>query len=111
MSQRRTAARIQSAATTNSTLVKTGNTVALCGMVGNNGAGNAYIKFYNKATAPTVGTDVPFATFLIPPSRNVEIELDYGFSLGLGYAITGAAADNDTTAVLVNQVTGVFFHD
>ena len=111
MSNVRKAERVQSAATTNATLVKTGSTIAFCGMVGNNGAGNAYLKFYNKATAPVVGTDVPFATFLIPPSRNTEIELNYGFSSGLGYAITGAAADADTTAVLVNQVTGVLFYD
>lgn len=111
MSNVRKAARIQAAATTNATLVKTGSTLAFCGLVGNNGAGNAYIKFYNKATAPTVGTDVPVVTYLIPPSRNVEIELEYSFPLGLGYAITGAAADNDTTAVLVNQVTGIMFYD
>lgn len=67
-----------------------------------------YIKLYDKATAPTVGTDVPIMTFDCPASAVVDLDLK-GFTLtnGLGIAITGAAADADTTAVAANAVTGL----
>ncbi len=66
-----------------------------------------YLKIYDKATAPTVGTDVPVMTIPIPASTDgagfvfsVPIQL----SAGIGYAITGAAADNDNTAVGAGEV-------
>lgn len=111
MSNVRKASRVQSAASTNATLVKAGSTIMFCGLFGNNGAGSAFVKFYDTGTVPVAGSGTPFATFLIPPSQNVEVELECGFGSGLGYTITGAAADNDTTAVLANQVTGVLFYD
>lgn len=66
-----------------------------------------FLKIYNKATAPTVGTDVPVFTIPIPASTdgngfvwNVPITL----SAGISFAITGAAADNDTTALTAGDV-------
>lgn len=66
-----------------------------------------YLKIYDKASAPTVGTDVPVMTIPIPASTdgagfvwNVPIML----SSGISYAITGGAADNDNTAVGAGNV-------
>lgn len=70
-------------------------------------SGVKYLKIYDKASAPVVGTDVPVMTIPIPASTdgagfvwNVPIMLGNGIS----YAITGAAADNDTTALSANDV-------
>jgi hypothetical protein len=101
--------RIQSAASTNLTLVKNthGNLYAVD--IGNGGTVDAWIKFYNKATAPVIGTDTPVFTSYIPKgtARTISYSTPYGFTVGLGYGITGAAADTDTTAVALNQITGV----
>jgi hypothetical protein len=96
-----------SAATTNATLVKA--TVGTLYSINcyNNGASTAYIKLYNKATAPTVGTDVPVKVIMLPAgggSNVVAPAMGYAFSLGIAYAVTGGAANTDTTAVALSQV-------
>jgi hypothetical protein len=67
------------------------------------------VKLYNKATAPTVGTDTPLLT--IPIAANSKADLasivaavGLYFSSGISIAITGAFADSDTTAVAANDV-------
>lgn len=91
---------ISSAATTNATLVKAGST-NLHKINGNNTvASKRYLKLYNKASAPTVGTDTPVVTLVILASAAFDISLNgLVFPLGLGFAITGSAADADTTAI------------
>lgn len=96
-----------SAASTNSTLVKNTAAVVYSLMATNTGASAAYVKLYNKATAPTVGTDVPIQTIVVPASSAVQIELGrvgVRLSTGLGFAITGAIAVADSTAVAAGQV-------
>ncbi len=104
-----TQARIQSAASTNATSVKT-SAGQLYGIdIGNNGTTDAWLKLYALASAPTVGTSTPFWTIYAPKSTGRFIALDVAlpFSTGLAYAITGGAADSDTTAVAAAQVTGI----
>lgn len=101
---------IMSAATTNATSVKTAAAAVNAIVVSNNGATVAYLKLYNKASAPTVGTDTPVATILVPISGTVSIQASgpaMRFTTGLAYAITGGAPVADTTAVAANQVTGM----
>jgi hypothetical protein len=91
---------LSSANTTNGANIK-GSAANVWKIFGNNTvAAKKYIKLYNKATAPTVGTDTPVMTIVIPASSsfNFDIPGRY-FATGLGIAITGAAADNDTTAI------------
>lgn len=91
---------LSSAGTTNATSVK-GSAGSLYKIVGNNTvAAKKYLKFYNKATAPTVGSDTPVLTIVLLASAafDFDIPAEY-FSTGIGYAITGAAADADTTAI------------
>lgn len=102
-------AHIMSTASTNATLVKAsaGNVASFA--VGNNGAAVAYFKLYNKASAPTVGTDTPVATILIPINGTVVYPFaPFGaaFTTGISYAITAGAAVADTTAVAAAQVVG-----
>lgn len=74
---------------------------------GNINAAVRYLKLYNKATAPTCGTDTPVATIPLP-AAGVPANPDIGsagwqFSLGLGYCIVTGAADSDTTAPAANE--------
>ena len=90
-----------SAASTNSNLVIAGNTLLKSGVVGNSTATAYFLKFYNKATAPTCGTDVPKWTVPVPANADVSLSIDPGglmFPLGLGICLTGAIADADTTS-------------
>lgn len=96
-----------SAATTNATSVKTtsGNVHSIWAF--NSGAAAAYLKLFNKTSAPTVGTDIPVMTFLIPAGNNIIVSggtLSDRYTSGIAFAITGGAADTDTTAVAASQV-------
>lgn len=98
-----------SAASTNAALVKNAAGVLNGGIVVNTGTNVAYLKFYNKASVPAVGTDIPVYTIPILPSGYVDINALTGtvgdrFTTGIAYAITGGYADNDTTAVSAGQV-------
>jgi hypothetical protein len=97
------------AASTNSTLIASGSHRIVGGMVCNTAASIRFPKFYNKATAPTVGTDTPSA--VVPVNAGACVSLStfvsiYGqvFPLGLGMGITGGIADNDNTAVSAGDV-------
>ena len=60
-----------------------------------------YLKLYNKASAPTVGTDVPVLTIPIPATGVVNIAFGtqgFRFSAGIAFALTTGNADSDTTA-------------
>lgn len=98
---------LNSAATTNDTLVLTGTSGLQAFHAFNNGAAIAYVKLYNKATAPT-SSDTP--AMVIPiPAGGVSPPLTPGFhgfrfALGLGLRITTGVADNDTGAVALGQV-------
>ena len=102
-----TPSNVNSAANTNATLVK-GSAGTLFNIgASNTGAAAAFIKLYNKATAPTVGTDVPVLTLVVPAGGNVDFDLGpmgHRFATGIGLAITNLAADTDTTAVAASQV-------
>lgn len=97
------------AATTNPTLVSTGAKRLVGFVLSNNSAATKWVRLFNKATAPVPGTDTPLFTVPIAAgtTRDFSIPVGVAFSLGLGYAVTGAAPDNDATAVAVNDVTGV----
>jgi hypothetical protein len=74
----------------------------------NSSATVTYLKFYDKATAPTVGTDVPVLTLAIPASAVFSYDLDgFRFATGIAYGLTTAAADNGTTAVAAGAILGL----
>lgn len=60
----------------------------------------AFLKLYNKATAPA-GTDTPVYTLALAPASAFVLSLVRGlggFSAGIGARATLLVADNDTTA-------------
>lgn len=72
-----------------------------------------YLKIYDKATAPTVGTDVPVFVFKVAASASFEhtfnMALGHKFTVGIGIGCTTGAGVTDTTNptndVLVTALT------
>ena len=99
---------LSAAATTNGTSAKA-SAGYLHKVVGYNAAAAArYLKFYNKASAPTVGTDTPVMTFYLPGQTSFALDLDgVYFSTGIAYALTTGSADADTGALTAADVLGL----
>lgn len=98
-----------SAASTNATSAKASAGQVYGWFCSNVNASAAYLKLYNKASAPTVGTDTPVMTILIPGNTagagtNVEFTNGIAFSTGIAWALTTAVADSSTAAVAANEV-------
>lgn len=101
---------ISAAGTTNATVVKAsaGRMYKIRGY--NAAAAVRYIKLYDKATAPTVGTDTPVATITLKASDAFDIDLmPYGqsFTAGISYATTTGSADADTAALTAADIVGM----
>lgn len=89
---------------TNSTLLKNGAGQVYTVQVFNNSTSIAYLKFYDKATAPTCNSDTIVWQVMIPASASgagaiAPIELGLPFTLGIGYCVTGGIGPTDNTSV------------
>ena len=74
----------------------------------NSSATVTYLKFYDKATAPTVGTDTPVLSLPLPATAVFAFDLSgFQFTTGVSYGLTTAAADNGTTAVAAGAILGL----
>lgn len=103
-----TAARLPSSAATNNATLISANPGAVYSVNGYNAsAGVIYLKFYDKATAPTVGTDVPVLTYALPATAAFSFPVPFGFVTGIGYGLVTGAADADNTAVGAGDVLGL----
>ena len=106
-----TASRLaSSAASTNATVAKSSAGRLYRVQAFNNATNLLFLKIYNKATTPTVGTDTPIATLALPSKVTYNLDFDLiGLycSLGISFAITANAADNDTTAIAASDVVGL----
>lgn len=91
-----------SAASTNATVIKATPGRVYGYSISNTNAAARYIKLYNKATTPTVGTDTPVRRICIPAGQTVHYHcpagLD-GFTAGIGIGTTTGALDSDTAAL------------
>lgn len=95
-----------SAATTNATVVKATPGVVTYISANNVNAAVRYLKFYNKATAPTVGTDPPVLTLALPAASNQIFPVPPGgfvFNAGISFATTTEATVAGTTAISANE--------
>ncbi|MCA1831226.1 MAG: hypothetical protein LC750_00500 [Actinobacteria bacterium] len=101
-----TARLLSAAASTNATNVKGSAGRVYCIQGHNAAAAFRYLKLYNKATSPTVGTDTPVRTIALPPGASfvLDFPLGYSFATGIGYGLTTAAADADTGALTAGDV-------
>lgn len=99
---------VSAAATTNGTSAKAsaGDLHRIRGY--NAAAAVRYLKVYNKASAPTVGTDTPVLTYALAPLSIFDIELGgFYFATGIAYAMTTGSADADTGALTAADVVGL----
>lgn len=69
-----------------------------------------YLKVFDLARAPVLGTDIPTMTFQIP--ANVPVRVDWGVETcalknGLQIAVTLNPADADTTVLAAANTSGV----
>lgn len=105
-------ARVKSAASTNATSVKTSTGQIFGYALHNSTASAKFVKLYNKASAPTVGTDIPVLTIIVPAngSESFSTSLGVTFATGIAYAVTGAIGDTDTTVTAIDDVTGALFY-
>lgn len=93
-----------SAASTNSTLVKGAPGTVTGIVVTNINAAARYFRLYDKATAPTAGTDTPKFRVSIPPAGVVAITgLSMSFGVGIGYAMTASGLDSSSDAVSASE--------
>jgi hypothetical protein len=73
---------------------------------GLNGAAITYVQIYNKATAPTIGTDTPIFTYPVAANALFDVTIPNGgyyFATGIAYAFTTDAAG--TTGAAAAAVT------
>src|SRR6516165_8021255 len=103
-----TSSRVAAAATTNATSLKASAGEMARIDVFNTATYAVFLKFYNKSSSPTVGTDTPVWTIPVSAGGGYSTEFMRGkyFSTGIAYAITKLQADNDTTAVVAGDLTG-----
>jgi hypothetical protein len=78
----------------------------------NGAATQRFFKLYNKASAPTVGTDVPLITITLAPASASNFTLPalvgINFDVGIAYAILLGVADSSTTPFTVaGEVTAM----
>jgi hypothetical protein len=104
---------LKSAATTNAQVPKASAGQVYGWSIFNQTASVKYVKFYNKASAPTVGTDVP--VFVIPLESNFKtnsynVDAGITFSTGIAIAITAGLADSDATAIAASDVVVNLFY-
>jgi hypothetical protein len=105
-----TGGKLVSAASTNATNIKNAAGKLLMLTASNVNADERYLKVYNTAGAPTVGTDTPVFTFIIPGNAagagtNIPIpSTGINFSTGISIALTVEATDAGTTGVAANEI-------
>lgn len=103
--------RLVSAASTNATSVKASAGTLAAIVVSNVNAAMRYLKLYNLAVAPTVGTSTP--VFIVPIPGNTAgagaaIPLPpqgLNFTTGIAFALTTGLADADTGAVAASEIS------
>jgi hypothetical protein len=95
------------AASTNATSLKAsqGQVYSFC--LNNNAAYPVFLKLYNKASAPTVGTDTPVSVLEAQAGVPIckQTEEGFAFATGIAWAATKGLTDADATAVLASDGT------
>lgn len=69
--------------------------------ISNTNASARYVRFYNDASAPTVGTTTIEKTVQVPGNATVIRAYPVGlqFTAGISFSATGAMGDTDTTSI------------
>lgn len=78
----------------------------------NNGSTTRYVRLYDSASAPTVGSTTKKTIFGIPANSAANWSSDIGiaFTSGIGIGATGAVGDADTTNPSSNDVVCTIYY-
>lgn len=100
--------KINSAASTNATVVKASAGRLIGYHLSNTNAAFRYVKLYNVSSAPTAGAGTIVGIIALPPTSTVSVSHPGGiaFSTGISYTMVTGAADADATAVAANDIVG-----
>jgi hypothetical protein len=104
-----TMAHLVAAATNNATALKGSAGPLYAASVYNNAAYPVYLKFCNKATACTCGTNTGSDAILFTVAaqagteREIHTEQGIAFSTGIGYCVVKGMADTDNTSLAAND--------
>lgn len=98
-----------SAASTNATTVKASPGKVYSIQASNVNSSPRYLKLYNKASNPTVGSDTTVKTLIIPGNSNgagtnIVFPTGIEFTLGIAFALTTEATDAGTTGVAASEI-------
>lgn len=90
-----------SAASTNADTVKASGGLVVGYYIANVNAAFRYVKLYDKASDPTVGTDTPLVVLGIPgdSAANMSFFAPVEFATGIAIATTAGMEDSNSTAV------------
>lgn len=90
---------------TNATVVKNAPGKVYGYIVNNTNAAARYLKLYDKATAPTIGTDTPKMTIMVPSGRTETYFARDGieFTAGISFGTTTGLVDSDNGALTANE--------
>lgn len=102
--------KLVSATGTNGTSVKAAPAVVYGFIATNTNSSPRFLKLYDKASAPTVGTDTPKYTVAVPRIATGSWPHGMTFSTGLAVALTSGAADSDTGGVLADEITATVLY-
>lgn len=76
-------------------------------VVTNNNASACYLKFYNSASAPTLGSGTPILRFMVPGNTNgftVNLGAGAEFTTGISFGIVTGLIDSSGTSTAANEV-------
>lgn len=84
-------------------------TLKCVNLVSNNTAASIFLKLYNFTAGAVNSSIAPLFTVGVPPGSSRDVSLGDGgaFTTAISFWITGLAADNDTTAVAINDLQGI----
>jgi len=97
---------LSSAASTNATCLKNSPGTIYSLFIHNNSGSARYLRLYDKASAPVVGTDTPIAIIQVTPSVSKEMCLAHGitFRTGIAFALTNGGDLTNSTAVAADAI-------
>ena len=104
-----------SVASTNATSVTTVPAQIYNLFVSNTNAAARYCKLYNKTSSPTVGTDIPVSTLLIPGNTagagfSAQFSLGWEFTSGIAFSLGTEIQDSGISGVSANEhVVNIFY--
>jgi len=72
----------------------------------NTNASVRYLRLYNKASNPTVGSDAVVHCWAIPGNGGIVLDIANGwrFTTGIALSLTTGAADSNTSAVAADEI-------